>query len=143
VKRYGPPAATAPKRDRGKADPGDDAGGPYLFTVSGGKAAAVPHTLAAAMRALSETMVETGEVDRTITPGAIRRTVETRLAALGVRDEVLARLLSHGLGGVQARNYNVHKYDVEKRTALETLRSRLDPVSTLRHSQPRAKRKSP
>jgi hypothetical protein len=100
--------------------------GPHLFSVSGGEAAAVPHTLAAAMRALSTTMIEAGEVDRTITPGSIRRTVETRLAAVGVRDEVLARLLSHGLGGVQARNYNAHRYDDEKRAALAQLRTMLD-----------------
>jgi integrase len=100
--------------------------GPHLFTVSGGEAPAVPHTLAAAMRALSEKMIEAKEVDRTITPGSIRRTVETRLAAKGVPDEVLARLLSHGLGGVQARNYNAHRYDDEKRAALEKLRAILD-----------------
>ena len=105
----------------------DNPQGPHLFTVSAGAEAAVPHTLAAAMRALSATMIEAEDVDRTITPGAIRRTDETRLAAKGTPDEVLARLLSHGLGGVQARNYNAHSYDDEKRAALETLRAMLDP----------------
>lgn len=119
--------ADSPKRPAKRKGEGDaEEGGPFLFTVSGGKAAAVPHTLAAAMRSLSETMNEAGEVDRILTPGAIRRTVETRLAAKGVSDEVLARLLSHGLGGVQARNYNAHRYDDEKRAALEKLRTLLE-----------------
>jgi len=48
-------------------------------------------------------------------------TIETRLAARGVSDEVLARLLSHGLGTVQARHYNKHRYNDEKRAALEKL----------------------
>jgi integrase len=67
------------------------------------------------------------EVDRPFTPGTIRKTVETRLAAKGITDEVLSRLLSHGLGGVQARNYNAHHYDDEKRTALRKLRSLCEP----------------
>jgi hypothetical protein len=116
--------------------------GPHLFTVSGGEAPAVPHTLAAAMRALSTAMSEAGEVDRTITPGSIRRTVETRLAAKGVPDEVLARLLSHGLGGVQARNYNAHRYDDEKRAALEKLRALLDEPGGTVIKFPAKRRKS-
>jgi integrase len=116
--------ALASMRPAGK---GKEPKGPFLFTVSSGERAAVPHTLAAAMRDLSAVMIEAREVDRTITPGAVRRTVETRLAAKGIPDEVLARLLSHGLGGVQARNYNAHHYDDEKRAALKKLRALLDP----------------
>lgn len=101
--------------------------GAYLFTVSKGESPAVPHTLAAEMREVSDAMRKAREIDRPITPGAIRRTVETRLAAKGVSDEVLARLLSHGLGGVQARNYNAHHYDDEKKGALQKLRRLLDP----------------
>jgi integrase len=95
----------------------------HLFSVSGGLNPAVPHTLAAAMREVSKEMIKAGEINRPITPGAIRRTVETRLAAKGFSDEVLARLLSHGLGGVQSRNYNAHHYDDEKRAALLKLRT--------------------
>ncbi|MDQ8050852.1 integrase family protein [Luteibacter sp.] len=102
--------------------------GEFLFSISKGKAAAVYHTFWEAVQAVAEAMVEAEEVDRLFTPGTIRKTVETRLAAKGVADEVLARLLSHGLGGVQARSYNSHHYDDEKRAALRKLRAMLDPV---------------
>ena len=92
-----------------------------------GKDGAVYTTIRAAMREVADAMVEAREIDRPFSPGVIRKTVETRLAAKGVPDEVLARLLSHGLGGVQARNYNAHHYDDEKRLALRRLRSMLEP----------------
>jgi integrase len=52
--------------------------------------------------------------------GDIRRTCETRLAALGVSKDVRAQLQSHGLSGVQSRHYDRHDYIGEKRAALET-----------------------
>ncbi len=105
---------------RGKA-------GPYLFTVSAGKAGAVYHTLADSMREVADAMVAAEEVGRRFTPGTIRKTVETRLAAKGVTDAVLARLESHGLSGVQATHYNAHDYDDEKRAALVKLRALCEP----------------
>jgi hypothetical protein len=59
-----------------------------------------------------------GLVTAPFTPGDLRRTVETRLAALGVPQEVRARLQSHGLGGIQARHYDRHGYVDEVREAL-------------------------
>lgn len=102
--------------------------GPYLFTLDRGETPAGYHRAWEAVNATAETMLEAEEVDRLFTPGTIRKTVETRLAAKGVPDEVLARLLSHGLGGVQARNYNAHHYDDEKRGALRKLRALCEPA---------------
>lgn len=51
--------------------------------------------------------------------GDIRRTTETLLAQLRVPQEVRAHILSHGLGGIQERNYNRHEFLVEKMEALE------------------------
>lgn len=48
----------------------------------------------------------------------IRRTVETRLAGLGISREVRGQLLSHGLSGVQVAHYDRHDYMDEKRAAL-------------------------
>jgi integrase len=56
----------------------------------------------------------------------LRRTCETRLAELGVSNDVLAQLLSHGLGGVQQRHYNRHDYLAEKRAALDLLTNLLN-----------------
>jgi hypothetical protein len=55
------------------------------------------------------------------TPGDLRRTVETQLAAAHASKETRARLQSHGLSGVQNRHYNMHEYLDEMRAALETL----------------------
>lgn len=101
--------------------------GPYLFTLTHGDAPAAYHNAWETVQAVAGAMVEAEEIGRLFTPGTIRKTVETRLAAKGTPDEVLARLLSHGLGGVQARNYNAHRYDDEKRNALKKLRALLDP----------------
>ncbi len=41
------------------------------------------------------------------------------LAKLGISKDVRARILSHGIGGVQDRHYDMHSYADEKRIALE------------------------
>jgi integrase len=107
---------------------GDEPQGPHLFTVSAGAAAAVPHTLAAAMREVSDALLEREKIASPITPGTIRRTVETRLAAAKVPKEIRAQLQSHGLGGIQDRHYDRHDYLTEKREALEKLRELLEPA---------------
>lgn len=48
----------------------------------------------------------------------IRRTAETLLAGQGIAQEVLARLLSHGLGGVQNKHYNFYAYSLELKLVL-------------------------
>lgn len=48
----------------------------------------------------------------------IRRTVETRMAGLGINKDTRAQVLSHGLGGVQDKHYDRHAYETEKRNAL-------------------------
>jgi|SRR5690606_34785859 len=108
-----------------KAMRGDDPQGPHLFTVSYGAAAAVPHTLAAAVRSVSDHLIKAETITTPITPGTIRRTVETRLAAVGVPKEVRAQLQSHGLGGLQDRHYDRHTYLDEKLAALKKLRGLL------------------
>ena len=104
----------------------DEPAGPYLFSVSAGARAAVPHTLAAAMREVSALLVDKEQVSMSITPGTIRRTVETRLAAAKVAKDVRAHLQSHGLGGVQDRHYDRHSYLPEKQEALSILRALLE-----------------
>lgn len=50
--------------------------------------------------------------------GDIRRTCETELAGLGVSKDLRAQILSHGLGGIQAKHYDRHQYLEEKTEAL-------------------------
>lgn len=101
--------------------------GPFLFTVDGGEHGAVYHTVRDHVAQVAAAMVEAGETTEPFTPGELRITVETRLAAAGVSKETRAHLQSHGLGGVQDTHYDKYKYLDEKRAALETLRSLLEP----------------
>ena len=95
--------------------------GEFVVTVDCGSTGATYYNIQAAIRNVSAAMVEAGEATAPFTPGDLRRTVETRLAGLGVSVEVRAQLQSHGLGGVQARHYDRHDYLAEKRSALELL----------------------
>ena len=49
----------------------------------------------------------------------LRRTAETRMAEIGISKDIRAQIQSHGLGGVQARHYDMYDYVPEKRNALE------------------------
>ncbi|MDE2406846.1 MAG: integrase family protein [Xanthomonadaceae bacterium] len=96
--------------------------GPYAFTVTQGLQGASYGVVQNRVRDVCAAMQEAGELSAgTFTPGDLRRTVETRLAAAGVSLEIRAQLQSHGLGGVQAKHYDRHDYMSEKREALETL----------------------
>jgi integrase len=96
--------------------------GPYLFTVTAGESGAVYATMQHRLREVVEAMEKAGELEKgPFTPGDLRRTVETRLAAAGIAKDVRAQLQSHGLGGVQDRHYDRHDYLPEKRAALEKL----------------------
>jgi integrase len=51
-------------------------------------------------------------------PHDLRRTMETRLSALGVAKEVRDRVLNHVQGDVGSKHYNLHQFVGEKRAAL-------------------------
>lgn len=54
-----------------------------------------------------------------LTPHALRRTVETGMASIGVAKEYRDRVLGHKDASVGAVHYNKHDYKAEKRNALE------------------------
>ena len=69
-------------------------------------------------------MEEAGELEKgKFTPKQIRASVETRLAdpPYNITSDVLAQLLSHGLGGVQNKSYQRNKYSAGKLDAIEKL----------------------
>jgi integrase len=51
-------------------------------------------------------------------PHDLRRTVETRMAALRIPKEIRDRVLNHTAGDVGSKHYNLHDYADEKREAL-------------------------
>lgn len=103
---------------------GHDQAPGYLFTLTCGVTPAAYGSLRDHVVAVRTAMEEAGELEKgPFTVGDLRRTVETRLAAVGVSREDRAQLQSHGLGGVQSRHYDKHEYLGEKRAALEKLYS--------------------
>jgi hypothetical protein len=95
--------------------------GAFLFTVDHGKSGVSYSAIRSYVLDVAEAMVKDKEAAALFTPGDLRRTVETRLAELGVSGDARAQLQSHGLGGIQARHYDRHDYFSEKRAALEKL----------------------
>jgi len=49
----------------------------------------------------------------------LRRSAATHMVRLGVREEVVARVLNHAATGITARVYALHSYGPEKRQALQ------------------------
>lgn len=102
------------------AMPGDS--GPFLFSIDGGASGATYDDVGRRVQEVVAAMREADELEgEPFTPGDIRRTVETRLAALRVSKDIRAHLQSHGIAGVQDRHYDKHDYLDEKREALEAL----------------------
>ena len=62
------------------------------------------------------------------TPHDLRRTMETRLSALGVAKEVRDRVLNHVQGDVGSKHYNLHQFVAEKRAALMRFESALTAI---------------
>lgn len=102
--------------------------GPYVFSLDGGRTGAGYHALRRKVGEVAAAMVAAGETPATFTPGELRITVETRLQAAGVSQEIRAHLQSHGLGGIQNKHYAFHPFMEEKRAALETLRALCEPL---------------
>lgn len=102
--------------------------GPFVFTLDQGASGAGYHAVRRKVAEVAAAMVEAKETAESFTPGELRITVETRLAAAGIPMETRAQLQSHGLGGIQNKHYDKHTYSDEKRAALETLRALCVPT---------------
>jgi integrase len=98
--------------------------GEYVFSCDGGINPINGKYISERVDKIRDEMKEAEELEGGhFTPGTIRATIETRLAAKPYRvsSDVLAQLLSHGMGGVQARHYQHHDFHDEKLEALEML----------------------
>lgn len=102
-------------------------GGAYIFSCDGGKRPANERFLGDIVNKICGDMAKAGELEMgRFTAGTIRATIETRLAAAGVSSDVLAHLLSHGMGGIQSRHYQKHSFFQEKQEALQKLQALLE-----------------
>lgn len=126
----------------GDDDDDGDGARPHLFSLTAGKAPATYDEFRGIMDPVVANMMAAEELATPFTPCDLRRTVETRLAALGLSEEVRGHLQSHGLSGVQKRHYNFFEYDAEKRAAVEALLELLTgltgPGATVVQIAPRA-----
>lgn len=113
--------------------------GDFVFTLTHGETGADHAAAFRRVKSLCADMLDAGEVVERFTLSDLRRTIETRLAALKVPTEVRAQLQSHGLGGVQARHYDRHDYLDEKREALERLRDTMTRKPAKVHKLPGAR----
>lgn len=96
--------------------------GAFLFTITDGMEAVSYDVFRGSLDRVVSAMDAAGELEGPrFTPGDLRRTVETRLAAAGYSEEVRGHVQSHGLSDAQKRHYNKYEYDTEKRGAIRTL----------------------
>ena len=113
-------------------------GAEYIFSTTAGKKAIHHTSLPAYFASIAASANEPADgVDEPFQGRDIRRSIETRLQALGISREVRAQLLSHGrTSGVQQRHYERHDYLKEKREALIALEEHLAAVISPRKRRP-------
>ena len=72
------------------------------------------------------------EIQNSFLPGFrlhdLRRTVETRLAEMGVEEIVGEKILNHAAKGVTQKHYNWYQYTDQKQKALQLWANRLDTI---------------
>jgi hypothetical protein len=94
----------------------------WLFSTRG-KASVNPEMVTNEATAIATALLNEPKAERVIKEEFrlrdIRRTCETRLAALGISRDLRAQIQSHGLGGIQARHYDRHDHMDEKAAALK------------------------
>lgn len=109
---------------------GMNGAGEFIFSTTAGKKPIHHTSLPSHFASIAASLGSRAESDRENFQGRdIRRSIETRLQALGVSREVRAQLLSHGrTSGVQQKHYERHDYLREKAQALSLLERHLGAV---------------
>lgn len=98
--------------------------GDFVFSCNGGVSPVNIKYLGEVVLEVNKKMEDAGQLLKgRFTAGCIRKTIETRLAdrPYRVSSDVLAQLLSHGLGGVQNKHYQRYDYFEDKLEALGKL----------------------
>ena len=90
----------------------------YLFASNVTHQAICENSVSKLVGKISREMLAAGKVQSQFQFSDLRRTAETTLASLGVHEQELGQLLSHGLTGLQQKHYNKHTYMPEKKRIL-------------------------
>ena len=69
------------------------------------------------------------EIEENFRPHDFRRTVTSGMAALGIPQLTISKVLNHREGGV-TKDYNQYEYDAEKKHALQTWEGKLESILT-------------
>lgn len=105
-----------------------------MYLISNSKNTHVSvETMSTAVHEISTALLEAKKIKAPFKMSDIRRTCETMMAAMRVSKDVRAQILSHGLSGVQDRNYDRHGYTDEKLAALQAWDAKL---TAIRKGQP-------
>jgi len=92
------------------------------------------HSLGTAMRRFGDALTDGDGPGAKIwrkeypTPHDLRRTLCTRLGMLGCADSLIERIANHTPQSVNRKHYNMHRYDAEKRQALEAWARELQAI---------------
>ena len=106
----------------------------FLFPARSAAAAAMPsHSFTIAMRRFGESLSKEGDgvaswQAELPTPHDLRRTVRTRLAALGVTREDCDAIMNHSPRDVGGRHYDLYERAKEKRAALDRWAAALSAI---------------
>jgi integrase len=95
-------------------------------------------TLSHTVEKISDAMLDAKEAREPFQARDIRRSCETMLASLKVSKDIRGQIQSHGLGGVQAKHYDMHSYMDEKRHALLKLAKHLEQLKAAHIGRKRA-----
>ncbi len=96
----------------------------YVFSFNGGNTAIRAETLSGWAKAAVVGVIEGFQLKR------VRSGIETLLASKRISSDIRAQLQSHGISGVQAKNYDAHHYMPEKLEALNVLYDALQTPQT-------------
>jgi integrase len=96
----------------------------YMFPSIEG-ASVNPHCLGVAMRRFAE---QAGWHKDAPTPHDLRRTLRTRLSAQGTPTEVADAIMNHAAQDIGRKHYDQHRYEFEKRQALEIWARQLQAI---------------
>jgi integrase len=104
-----------------RPDASNASASPWVFTSSRKSGSPVAHVSKAVARLKEASGVQ-------FRPHDLRRTAATRMAAAGVDEDVLPKVLGHVPHGVTRRHYNLYAYDNEKRAALDRWADIVDAI---------------
>lgn len=95
-----------------------DLGNTYLVAGKNKDAPLTSAPVSRALQPISAQLVREKKLEQPFQYADIRRTAETRMAALDISESTRAQIQSHGISGVQVKHYDKWTYMPQKREAL-------------------------